>query len=198
MSMVQRRNGLYSKGSSGWTSIRSEDLQEGDVWELFPEREKFTPKANKEYPTALRLIPTAAKMIPRSTKNPSSHDPKIIPHSAPVIIQDWSKIHSAGSNKAPCSPAFLGDAYDHHGQEMQGDGFVRRSRDGGDDKEEEEDDGGEEDVGPIVPPHEWIARKLARRQISSFSVCEGVGRTLKGRDLSRVRNAVLSKTGFLE
>ncbi|CAN4097183.1 unnamed protein product [Withania somnifera] len=49
-----------------------------------------------------------------------------------------------------------------------------------------------------MPPHEWLAKRLGRRQISSFSVCEGVGRTLKGRDLSRVRNAILTKTGFLE
>ncbi|KAE8646053.1 hypothetical protein Csa_016442 [Cucumis sativus] len=49
-----------------------------------------------------------------------------------------------------------------------------------------------------VPPHELIAKRLARAQISSFSVFEGAGRTLKGRDLSKVRNAVLTKTGFLE
>ncbi|CAI0407215.1 unnamed protein product [Linum tenue] len=57
------------------------------------------------------------------------------------------------------------------------------------------DDDGDDDV---VPPHEWLAKKLARSQISSFSVCEGMGRTLKGRDLSKVRNAILTKTGFLE
>ncbi|KAM0952238.1 putative senescence regulator S40 [Dioscorea sansibarensis] len=60
----------------------------------------------------------------------------------------------------------------------------------------EEDEGEDEDCK--VPPHEWIAKKLARSQVSSFSVCEGVGRTLKGRDLSKVRNAVLTRTGFLE
>ncbi|KAI3716551.1 hypothetical protein L1987_67504 [Smallanthus sonchifolius] len=39
--------------------------------------------------------------------------------------------------------------------------------------------------GNMMPPHEWIAQKLTRNQISSFSVCEDAGRTLKGRDLSR-------------
>uniref|UniRef100_A0A7N0UE98 Senescence regulator n=1 Tax=Kalanchoe fedtschenkoi TaxID=63787 RepID=A0A7N0UE98_KALFE len=58
--------------------------------------------------------------------------------------------------------------------------------------------GEEEEAGEMIPPHEYIARKLASRQISSFSVCEGAGRTLKGRDLRRVRNAILAKTGFLE
>ncbi|KVI00196.1 uncharacterized protein LOC112519262 [Cynara cardunculus var. scolymus] len=43
-----------------------------------------------------------------------------------------------------------------------------------------------------IPPHEY----LARGRIASFSVHEGIGRTLKGRDLSRVRNAVWKKIGF--
>lgn len=60
------------------------------------------------------------------------------------------------------------------------------------------DDDEDEDDGDRIPPHEWIARKLARSQISSFSVCEGMGRTLKGRDLSKVRNSILTKTGFIE
>lgn len=50
----------------------------------------------------------------------------------------------------------------------------------------------------MVPPHEYLARRLASTQIASFSMCEGVGRTLKGRDLSNLRNAILTKTGFLE
>lgn len=64
------------------------------------------------------------------------------------------------------------------------------------DDDDDDDDGEDED--DMIPPHEWIARKLARSQISSFSVCEGIGRTLKGRDLSKVRNAILTKTGFIE
>lgn len=46
----------------------------------------------------------------------------------------------------------------------------------------------------MVPPHVVAARRHAR----SSSVLEGVGRTLKGRDLRRVRNAVLRQTGFLD
>ncbi|PKA46708.1 hypothetical protein AXF42_Ash019691 [Apostasia shenzhenica] len=88
--------------------------------------------------------------------------------SAPVNIPDWSKI------------------YRRRGVVNDGDGT------GGKEEEEEEE---EEDK---VPPHEWIAKKLARSQISSSSVCEGAGRTLKGRDQRQVRNAVLTKTGFLE
>ncbi|MFQ6644547.1 hypothetical protein Gotur_020616 [Gossypium turneri] len=90
--------------------------------------------------------------------------------SAPVSIPDWSKIY--GKHHANKDD-------DNNGMD---DGMVY---DGDDDDE-------------MVPPHEWLAKKLARSQISSFSVCEGVGRKLKGRDLSKVRIAVLTKTGFLE
>ncbi|KAJ0575063.1 putative senescence regulator S40 [Helianthus annuus] len=54
----------------------------------------------------------------------------------------------------------------------------------------------EDDDGDMVPPHEYIARRLAT---SSISMCEeGVRRTLKGRDLNKLRNAIWTKTGFLE
>ncbi|KAL5218775.1 hypothetical protein ABZP36_019459 [Zizania latifolia] len=51
-----------------------------------------------------------------------------------------------------------------------------------------------EDEEEMVPPHVVAARRHAR----SSSVLEGAGRTLKGRDLRRVRNAVLRQTGFLD
>ncbi|XP_043698370.1 uncharacterized protein LOC122649072 [Telopea speciosissima] len=55
-----------------------------------------------------------------------------------------------------------------------------------------EDD--EDTVEEMLPPHEIVARSHA----TTFSMFEGVGRTLKGRDLRRVRNAVFQKTGFLD
>eukprot|EP00250_Pteridium_aquilinum_P003578 c13883_g1_i1 orf=213-1058(-) len=60
------------------------------------------------------------------------------------------------------------------------------------------DDDAEDDDEERLPPHEFLAREYARSQKTSFSVLEGAGRTLKGRDLSRVRNAVLTHTGFVE
>ncbi|CAK9233291.1 unnamed protein product [Sphagnum troendelagicum] len=50
----------------------------------------------------------------------------------------------------------------------------------------------------MLPPHELLAREYAKSQATTFSVFEGAGRTLKGRDLSRVRTAVLRQTGFLD
>ncbi|KAI3822596.1 hypothetical protein L1987_10190 [Smallanthus sonchifolius] len=50
-------------------------------------------------------------------------------------------------------------------------------------------DGGDDEW---LPPHEY----LARIRSASLSVHEGVGRTLKGRDLRRLRNAIWKQTGF--
>ncbi|KAE8656538.1 hypothetical protein F3Y22_tig00117000pilonHSYRG00273 [Hibiscus syriacus] len=62
---------------------------------------------------------------------------------------------------------------------------------------QDSDDGLDVGDSEMVPPHEYLAREYARSKKSSgASVFEGVGRTLKGRDLSRVRDAVWSQTGF--
>ena len=47
--------------------------------------------------------------------------------------------------------------------------------------------------GSWVVPHEIVAH---RQGSIMFSVLEGIGRTLKGRDLTNVRNAVWRITGF--
>ena len=57
------------------------------------------------------------------------------------------------------------------------------------------DDGLEDYDLEMVPPHEYLAREYSRKTAAN-SVFEGVGRTLKGRDLSRVRDAVWRQTGF--
>ncbi|KAK8629971.1 hypothetical protein V6N13_078785 [Hibiscus sabdariffa] len=53
-----------------------------------------------------------------------------------------------------------------------------------------------EDGREFVPPHVISGRRIAAKM--ALSVCIGNGRTLKGRDLSEVRNSVLRLTGFLE
>ncbi|CAH1416007.1 unnamed protein product [Lactuca virosa] len=57
-----------------------------------------------------------------------------------------------------------------------------------------EDDDADEDEK--VPPHVILERRIAGK--AAFSLCSGNGRTLKGRDLSEVRNSILRMTGFLE
>ncbi|EOA25348.1 hypothetical protein CARUB_v10018671mg [Capsella rubella] len=93
----------------------------------------------------------------------------VVSSSLPVNVPDWSKI--------------LGKENNRH---------VRRKS-----IENDDDGGGYGGVGgggEVLPPHEY----LAKTRMASFSVHEGVGRTLKGRDMSRVRNAILEKTGFLD
>ncbi|KAG6419024.1 hypothetical protein SASPL_121232 [Salvia splendens] len=94
--------------------------------------------------------------------------------SAPLSIPDWSKI----LKKNPKNKK--GGAHSHH------------------DDVTDTDDGDGDGDDEMLPPHEYLARRVASTQIASFSMCEGVGRTLKGRDLSNLRNAILTKTGFLE
>lgn len=58
-------------------------------------------------------------------------------------------------------------------------------------EEEEEDE-------EMLPPHEIVARGVGVMPNTTFSMLEGVGRTLKGRDLRQVRNAVWHRTGFVD
>ena len=183
-------NTRWSHGFHG-KSIKDEDFDEEQAWG-FPSE---TKKEEASSPVATKFkhfnssassssssssssawcmqISSAPKMIPKAKTTPNQEPKTVKRSSAPLEIPDWSKIYGRNGNMGS---HWMGEDY----------GFINN------DEEEEE----EEDV--MVPPHEWIARKLARTQISSFSVCEGIGRTLKGRDLSKVRNAILTKTGFLE
>ncbi|CAI9761518.1 unnamed protein product [Fraxinus pennsylvanica] len=89
------------------------------------------------------------------------------PASLPVNIPDWSKI-------------LKGEYRENHRRDVDENDFS-------DDDEDSEN---------RVPPHEILAKQMARTRIASFSLHEGIGRTLKGRDLSRVRNAIWEKIGF--
>ncbi|KAI4349152.1 hypothetical protein L6164_009784 [Bauhinia variegata] len=86
--------------------------------------------------------------------------------SLPVNIPDWSQI--------------LKEDYKGH------------QRRNSDDEVDEERGDGDNNQGIRIPPHEYLARTRG----ASFSVHEGRGRTLKGRDLRRVRNAIWKKVGF--
>lgn len=184
---------MYRKGSSGWSYMNgNEEFQETDVWSIYNGSNDFDSKYVKPKGSSSTLTSrsfshsTAARMIPR----PNANNPEVesrVPQqqSAPVNIPDWSKIYGK-SKRSSQNSAFLDYGND---DDAYGDHNGKGSWDSDDD---------DNDDGNMMPPHEWIAQKLARSQITSFSVCEGAGRTLKGRDLSRVRNAVLTKTGFLE
>ncbi|KAK4784141.1 hypothetical protein SAY86_018509 [Trapa natans] len=60
------------------------------------------------------------------------------------------------------------------------------------------DDDVEQDDEEMLPPHEIVARRGINSMRNTCSVLEGAGRTLKGRDLRQVRNAIWQRTGFLD
>ncbi|CAI9295259.1 unnamed protein product [Lactuca saligna] len=191
--------GMYRKGSSGWSYMTGNDeFQETDVWSVWNQRNDFDSKSIKSKGSSSsnltsRSIPlsTAARMIPRpGTNNPCMESRIPQQQSAPVNVPDWSKIYGKSKRSAQNSTWLNYGDDDGDGDDDEGGHNGRASWDS--------DDDDDDDDGSMMPPHEWIAQKLARSQISSFSVCEGAGRTLKGRDLSRVRDTVLIKTGFLE
>ncbi|TYI96657.1 hypothetical protein E1A91_D01G088600v1 [Gossypium mustelinum] len=192
----------YSRQGSGvWRSLRDGDFEEEDVWAVLKERKDSTNKLGQQSIESSvpvrRHLPSAARMIPGtfstinnssnigSSSSSSSHEANgVKQQSAPVNIPDWSNISRNKSKKGP-----NGLWHDH--DDGDGDGVLVGFADSDDDDDDDE-------YNSKLPPHEFLAKRLARSQISSFSVFEGVGRKLKGRDLRKVRNAVLTKTGFLE
>ncbi|KAK4259007.1 hypothetical protein QN277_005387 [Acacia crassicarpa] len=172
----------WDAGVLSKTHVGDEEFDEEEMWGFAEERDVSSPKMNKVSSkdssgssSSAWHSPASARKIPRTSSQTSHRFEASQGSSAPQNIPDWSKIYQKNVKR---------------GSKIDGE----HEHDNGGGGEEEED----EDEDHIIPPHEWLARKLARNQISSFSVCEGVGRTLKGRDLSKVRNAILSKTGFIE
>lgn len=72
----------------------------------------------------------------------------------------------------------------------------RRARELEDAVSEGEGDGDDDDDGVRLPPHEVVDSRHS--PLLACSVLEGAGRTLKGRDLRQVRNAIWRKTGFID
>ncbi|KAK9084818.1 hypothetical protein Sjap_025229 [Stephania japonica] len=190
--------GFFNKGSReiDQKSVRDEDFDEEDIWgvtnsdstsSIYANTKQRKPKdlsfSSSSSMSDPRRLPSASRMIPRSSNSSINESNKVVQlqQSAPVNIPDWSKIYKMNLNKS-----------------SNGGGFGGFSVDDCDDVDDVVVGIDGDEYDGKLPPHEWIARKLARSQISSFSVCEGVGRTLKGRDLSNVRDAILTRTGFLE
>lgn len=142
------------------------ELNESDIWSSTARR-----SASPEF-----LLPTS-----RTGRNASAakRSDAAGASSLPVNVPDWSKI--------------LKDDYrgNRGGSRIEDEVEYNNA-----DEEEEEEYSVDGANRTRIPPHEFLARQFARTRIASFSVHEGIGRTLKGRDLSRVRNAIWEKTGF--
>ncbi|CAI0436392.1 unnamed protein product [Linum tenue] len=182
---IRRMGGRHDsdwQGNGVWRSLRDGDYDEQDVWDVLRHNSKTNSIQQHSAPLPYRNFPSAARMIPIGGGGSSDNEAKLlVQQSAPVNIPDWSKIRGKNQpSKSSKKPWMGSDDDDGEREDEEGD-----EMDGGDDSHME-------------PPHEMISRRMARTQISSFSVLEGVGRKLKGRDLSKVRNAILTRTGFLE
>ncbi|KAJ8754720.1 hypothetical protein K2173_012109 [Erythroxylum novogranatense] len=119
------------------------------------------------------LLPTLSKAIPAIPKSPQS-EREYMSQSMPV----GRKLNQS----APMNVPLLSIA-------------VAKQRNSK--FREDYDDDGDGDDG-MLPPHELVARGSRLSPKTTFSVLEGAGRTLKGRDLRQVRNAVWRQTGFLD
>ncbi|KAL2475640.1 hypothetical protein Adt_36376 [Abeliophyllum distichum] len=178
------------------------ELQEEDVWY---NSSNSKPKENQikysfgsglstPFAWAIRPIPTASKAILTANSGGGAGGggdrqeltpTKVVAsrRSAPIRVPDWSKIYQIKpkkelwDNECDLVEALIGIKI--HTKIFD---FV-----------EPGDDGGE-----FIPPHEILARREAGNRCISHSMCEGIGRTLKGRDLTRMRNAVLRITGYIE
>lgn len=140
----------------------------------FDESDIYGGSARSVSPEFRKTISASSRLVSKKSSAKRSADLSdrtgATPASLPVNVPDWSKI--------------LRDEYRDN---RRRDSF---------DYDDDEDSGDFDDERSRVPPHEFLARQMARTKIASFSVHEGIGRTLKGRDLSRVRNAIWEKTGF--
>ncbi|XP_045824722.1 uncharacterized protein LOC123917130 [Trifolium pratense] len=197
---MEDKYSLIRKHSGLWKTLRDEDFEEEEIWDVMKERSDYISEVHKPILEKKEIsslpIPIGARKIPRTNSGSSSHETKNFQQSLPVNIPDWSKIYGNNKvNKTIKNVSRYNDYGYYEGDEEVVDDVLNHH--GSEDDEEDYDDDDDE-FNTRLPPHEIISRRFARSQISSFSVFEGVGRTLKGRDLSKVRNSVLIKTGFLE
>lgn len=188
----ERLLGLTSTLQSSSLEDNLEDLREEDVWPADEEHTMASEEKRKKLPhncsnnsSSNFLSGLSVAFADPATR---THDlwltrhrsaASMIPHIAGTTSDGRRKpvIHQSAPMNVPDWSKILGIDY------TQSNASVA------DDDDVDEDD--------RLPPHEYLAREHASGQVAATSVLEGVGRTLKGRDMSRVRNAVWRHTGFL-
>lgn len=124
------------------------------------------------------------KASPVSASPESGTSPVSLSSCARMIIRNRPpQRHKLFQQSAPVNIPILSEA-------------MRRSREARlfDDVVDDSDDEDDQYRAGSMPPHLIVGSKT--EPMITFSVLEGVGRTLKGRDLTRVRNAVFERTGF--
>lgn len=150
----------------------------------------------------LAALPVESKSETRSVFNHKASSASVSPSPA-ASLASLSSSHSSSSSarlivpkrppqprklfqqSAPVNVPLLSEAMRRNTDSRLFDDVIE-------DNEDEEDKHNAE----LMPPHEILASKPT--PMLACSVLEGVGRTLKGRDLRQVRNAVWRRTGFLD
>ncbi|KAK4436196.1 hypothetical protein Salat_0783300 [Sesamum alatum] len=162
------------------------ELHEGDVvWSFFPSSNP--PSASSSSPS-----PSPHRRRHRHRFNPiaSGLSAALEDHHLPPMRRA-SKMMPVNARPANASPKFRQSAPvnvpvwpERHRESYSKSNLWRF-----DEVVEDED----EEKGEMIPPHVIVARSHV-----TSSVFEGAGRTLKGRDLCKVRNAVFQKTGLID
>ncbi|GFP91980.1 hypothetical protein PHJA_001342100 [Phtheirospermum japonicum] len=165
-----RSNGVRGGLSALLSSPPDEEFQEEDVWGLIPNG-PTSPKLRKSKSGSSAPAwrrPAPASATPRSASAAAT----------PVFLRPPPREASKPIDFPDWSRILKEEGRkSHRPQSVKGD------------DEDDDDD--------MLPPHELLARRDKKNR-AAYSMCEGIGRTLKGRDLRNVRNAVLFKTGFIE
>ncbi|KAK7312655.1 hypothetical protein VNO77_36692 [Canavalia gladiata] len=157
--------------SSSSSSVPNHHRYSHGILAALPENETASPNLRN---VSYLFHKGPISSIPSSS---SSRLIPVIPRPQPPAMSSPARYHqSAPVNVPVLSKAMMKERRRH-----------REFEDG------EEEEGEEEEM---VPPHEIIARNSEQSPMLAYSVLEGVGRTLKGRDLRQVRNAVWRQTGF--
>ncbi|XP_010473412.1 PREDICTED: uncharacterized protein LOC104752848 [Camelina sativa] len=191
MSRNERYLGSYGYGDSHGSSVTDElELAEEDIWSPAVIHDTTAETDEAYHAWNLRATlgkngrvgglslafesslaappPSSSPIIVHQINDGGDENRRKLASSAPVNVPDWSKIYRVDSVESI--------------------------------HELDEDD--DEEESRMMPPHEYVAKSQARRSRKiggvdvGASVFEGVGRTLKGRELRRVRDAIWSQTGF--
>ncbi|KAL5148950.1 hypothetical protein HKD37_13G035903 [Glycine soja] len=145
------------------------ELDEAELWNN-NHSSATTDQSKKGLPS-----PGSRSVLKKASRNNNNGwRGRITPASLPVNIPDWSKILKEDYKEHP-----KWESEEEEEEEEEEDNNVR-----------DEQNHGLRNIK--VPPHEYLARTRG----ASLSVHEGIGRTLKGRDLRSVRNAIWKKVGF--
>ncbi|CAD6217918.1 unnamed protein product [Miscanthus lutarioriparius] len=161
----------HSVGRRSMAGVREEEFDEGDVWDVLQDDNR---------PAAALMATTTPPRIRRG----SNKSKKVVASSKDESVAAGGAGAGARGRGRSSAPVAI----------PAGSSSSARRRGGNSEEdEEEEDDGGE-----MLPPHEWLARKMERMGVASppDQACRP-GRS-KGRELTKVRDAVLPKTAFSE